>query len=88
MSRFQSEQPDTGALAWARQAATGGTSAEDMRPDAPRTKRFPWKCNAYELRLLQLAGDLDQRSKQQQLRIALRDYCERKLKAAGIPLPR
>lgn len=92
MSKFQIQRPpddDLAGVRWARSAAAGGSAVKlDMRPQAFATKRFPVRLNHYELAVLQMAADLDHLSKQQQARRALREYCERKLKAAGVTLPK
>ncbi len=90
MNRFRAERPaEVAGARWAEGAAVGETRIpRNMSPEALSAKRFPLHLNHYEDALLQLAADLDQTSKQKMARRALREFCERKLKAAGVPLPK
>lgn len=89
MSGFQTGRPDDALLAhWAKQAATGATAELDMDPKAFAVKRFPIGLNHYDLALLQMAADIDRCSKQRVARQLLRAALERKVRAAGLALPK
>jgi hypothetical protein len=90
MSGYQTGRPpdDARAVSWVKQAATGSTVELDMDPKAFAVKRFPVGLNHYELALLQMAADLDRCSKQRAARLALRTFLERKVRAAGLALPK
>lgn len=54
----------------------------NLDPHGPTVYRLPVRFNAYEQQLLQRAADLGFEAKQQLARRAIRDYCERKVRAA------
>jgi hypothetical protein len=60
----------------------------NMSPNALAAHTFHVRANGYELALLQLVADLGTQSKQSVARRALREYCERRLRAAGVELPK
>ncbi len=60
----------------------------NLNPNALATHTFHVRANGYELALLQLVADLGTQSKQSVARRALREFCERRLRAAGVELPK
>ncbi len=90
MSRFQTEPPaDLAGAQWAKQASAGETRIPlDMSPRAFAVKRFPVRVNHYESAVLQMAADLNHLSKQQMARRAIREFCERQVRGAGLNLPK
>jgi hypothetical protein len=72
---------------WATRAPTGGSDTRNLDPKAMAVKQFHVRFNERELLLAQMVADMEDTSKQRLMRRIVREYCERKLKAAGVPHP-
>ncbi len=89
MTKFVTQPKDIAGAQWAAEAVGGETRIPvNMDPDALAVFRFPLRLNHYERKILEMAADLTQRSRQKEARAALRKWCERKILAAGLRLPR
>lgn len=60
----------------------------NLNPHALAAHTFHTRLNGYELEMLQVVADLGTQSKQSVARRAIREYCERRIKAAKMELPR
>lgn len=78
---------EVGAAVFVEQAAAGGADPRNLDPNAMAVKTFHVRFNERELLLMQMCADLANTSKQRFVRQLVREHCERKLRAAGVPFP-
>ena len=68
-------------------ARAARADTRNLDPKAMPVKQFHVRFNERELLLAQMVADMEDTSKQRLLRRIVREYCERKLRAAGVPHP-
>jgi hypothetical protein len=68
-------------------ARAAPVDTRNLDPKAMAVKQFHVRFNERELLLAQMVADMEDTSKQRLMRRIVREYCERRLKAAGVPHP-
>lgn len=84
---FNTERRAVLADAFVDRAKAGGADTRNLDPKAMPVKQFHVRLNERELLLAQMCADMEESSKQRLIRRIVREYCERKLRAAGVPHP-